>query len=172
MELQIRFADHADLSRLSRLSEETFRAAYSSFNTPEDMEAYVEANFSEKSLQRQIGKEKNKFLLALNGNELAAYAKLSLNPAEHLNAKNPLEIARLYTSAALIGKGIGKRMMEEILTYARGANIDLIWLGVWQKNLKAVAFYQREGFEIAGTTAFTLGNDVQEDFVMTKQIFK
>ena len=98
------------------------------------------------------------------------YAKLNPKCDAQEGAEHPLEIARLYTRPARIGKGIGKQLIRAVEEYARNNGHDAIWLGVWQRNFRAVNFYQREGFRIAGTLQFVLGVDVQDDFQMLKWV--
>jgi diamine N-acetyltransferase len=164
-----RFATAADAAPLRQLSEDSFRAAYTWFNTEEDMTYYVQTSFSLEKIQAELADPALKFLLAVDEEEIVGYVKLSFHTALETNAKNPAEIARLYTRVDLIGKGIGKLLVQEAARFAAANNFDGLCLSVWQQNPKGVKFYQREGFEIVGTTTFLLGKDVQDDFVMLKK---
>jgi GNAT superfamily N-acetyltransferase len=170
MRLFFRFARFSDASALRAISEETFRAAYAEFNTEEDMDSYCSEHFSSGNLQREISDPGLKFLLAVEDGEILGYAKLNLLPGKKPGAENPLEIARLYTRVDLIGKGIGKMLVNEAVHFARENNFDSVCVDAWQKNTKAVKFYEREKFVITGTTQFVLGKDVQDDFVMVRSL--
>lgn len=170
MKIIFRFATSSDASALRAISEQTFRSAYAQFNTVEDMESYCSEHFTLENILAEISDPRLKFLLAVEGNEILGYAKLNRAPGKKPGAVNPLEIARLYTRVDLIGKGIGKMLVNEAARFARENNFDSVCVDAWQKNLKAVKFYQREGFEIAGTTQFILGKDVQDDYVMVRSL--
>lgn len=167
----IRPALPSDLIPLRELCIRAFRNAYDWYNTAEDMNGYVNDYFSSEKIESELTDPSFHYLLAFSGEEIIAYAKLSLFPGELKNSsERPLEIARLYTSPELIGKGIGKKLIEASAAYALQNNFDSLCLSAWQKNEKAVAFYKREGFQIAGTTHFVLGKDVQDDFIMVKRL--
>lgn len=160
----------SDAGELASLSVKAFRAAYEAFNTPEDMDAYCRNNFSAEAILHDLNDHTLFYLLAFRENEIIAYAKLNLHPGKKPGANYPLEIARLYTKPELIGQGIGKAMTDEIARMALEKGYDSVCLDVWQRNFRAVNFYWREGFFITGTTTFTLGSDVQDDYVMVRKI--
>jgi diamine N-acetyltransferase len=68
------------------------------------------------------------------------------------------------------GRGIGKILLDKAITVAREARLVYILLGVWEKNPKAIAFYRKQGFEQFDTHNFVIGDDVQTDFLMKKQL--
>ena len=79
-----------------------------------------------------------------------------------------LEIARIYAVQKSIGKGVGRALMQHCIEIARQRNFRIIWLGVWEKNQKAITFYSKWGFEKFGDHMFMLGNDPQTDWLMKK----
>ena len=109
-------------------------------------------------------------LLAEQENQILGYVKLVPGGSEDLKFIRPIEIARLYSAVHTIGNGIGKKLVAAACDFARKNGYDGVWLGVWQKNFRAVNFYQREGFRITGVTDFKLGDDVQDDFVMAMKV--
>jgi ribosomal protein S18 acetylase RimI-like enzyme len=80
------------------------------------------------------------------------------------------ELVRIYVDQALIGRGVGAVLMQASLDEARRMGCDAMWLGVWERNERAQAFYRRWGFEVAGTQPFQLGADPQTDLVMGREI--
>ena len=50
----------------------------------------------------------------------------------------------------------------------RGARA--VWLAVWERNLRAQAFYRKCGFEDCGAKDFVLGRDRQTDRVMVRAV--
>ncbi len=166
----IRTPHISDLLDLRELSIASFVHAYGQFNTAEDMENYLSTNFTEENLRKEISDPELHFLLAFEKGELVGYVKLNLQSKPKGDAIRPLEILRLYTKPNLIGGGIGKEILQAVGKFAKARDYDSVRLDVWQKNFRAVNFYQREGFKICGTTQFLLGKDVQDDFVMIKKM--
>lgn len=169
MKLAIRRSQISDLNSLRELSIDSFVNAYAAFNTEEDMQYYLSTNFSAEKIQEELSDPNLVFLLAVEQDEVVGYVKLGIDPGTKAGATKPVEILRLYTRPDRIGKGIGKIILGGVEEYARANNHDAICLDVWQKNFRAVNFYQREGFSICGLTQFVLGKDVQDDFVMIKR---
>lgn len=168
--ITIRPAYISDLPALRILSIAAFVHAYAAQNTEEDMRKYVTTHFSEEKMLAEFAETTLHFLLAFENEELVGYTKLKFDSGVKGRAERPLEIARFYTKPERIGRGIGKQMLAAVEDYARANKYDAIWLGVWQKNFKAINFYQREGLRILETTQFVLGEDVQDDFVMMKKV--
>ena len=65
------------------------------------------------------------------------------------------------------GRGAGQQLMKQALVDAARAGCDRLWLGVWEHNPKAMAFYKKLGFQIVGAQAFMLGQERQRDLVMS-----
>ena len=81
-----------------------------------------------------------------------------------------LEIERIYLKKKFQGKGLGKKMIEFAKEKAIQKKKNRIWLGVWEKNPKAIGFYEKVGFEKIGTHIFKVGNDEQIDYVMVLKV--
>ena len=168
--ITFRSATLNDAAALRELAISSFVHAYERYNTPEDMQKYLSEHFSEENIIKEIFDGNILFLLAMREKQIVGYAKLLFHTQYEVDAKNPIEISRLYTRIEKIGTGIGKLLVEEIVRYGVHTGFDAICLGVWQKNTAAVRFYEREGFIISGTTTFVLGTDVQDDFIMLKKL--
>lgn len=168
--MNIRVATTADLANLRKLAIDAFINAYAVFNKETDMQQYLKENFSEDVLRAELTNPEIVILVAEQENEILGYVKLVPGGSEDLKFNRPLEIARLYSAVQAIGSGIGKMLVTAVWDFARKNSYDGIWLGVWQKNFRAVNFYQREGFRITGVTDFKLGDDVQDDFVMAMKV--
>ena len=83
---------------------------------------------------------------------------------------NPAELARIYADAEYHGRGIGVALLETCIREARGSGAETLWLGVWEKNPRAIAFYRREGFSEVGEHTFKVGEDHQRDVIMTRPL--
>jgi ribosomal protein S18 acetylase RimI-like enzyme len=167
--INIRVANAADAEMIADLSYRTFCDAFASFNTQENMDKFIRNDFNKKKLIAQVSEPGNIFLLAYQHDELTGYVRLfeSHNPPE-LGETDAIEISRIYVENKITSKGIGSLLMQKCIDVAREKNRKIIWLGVWEHNTRAIAFYKRSGFEIFGDHVFMLGNDTQTDILMKK----
>lgn len=166
---QIKKANSADVAILCKLGEQTFIETYGHQNTPENLQAYLSKHFSQKQLLSEIQTEGTIFLMVELDEEMVGYAKLRVNKAE-FSDRNALELERIYVKKEFHGKKLGAYLLEQCIEKTKAVGCDLLWLGVWEYNLKALNFYKSWGFEISGTHIFVLGDDEQTDYLMTKEI--
>jgi ribosomal protein S18 acetylase RimI-like enzyme len=171
MSIIIRQATTADAPDIAALSRQTFYDTFAEFNTEADMEIFMNNSFSLPQLVKEVGAPENIFLTAFMDDELVGYAKLTVNknPPE-LDGLAAMEIGRIYAAQKTIGQGVGKALMQECIRIAVKENKQVIWLGVWENNQRAISFYNKFGFEKFGSHDFVLGNDVQTDWLMKKNI--
>ena len=169
--LTIRYAVPADAALIADLSRQTFYETFASFNSKENMDMFMNEQFAREILMKEVAAPGNIFFLAMEGEEPLGYVRLreNNNPPE-LNGINAIEIARIYAVTAAIGKGIGKTLMQECIRVALERKKELVWLGVWENNQRAIDFYTRWGFEKFATHVFMLGNDAQTDWLMKKTL--
>ena len=166
----IKKATSSDTALLSEIGYETFSATYDAFNTKEDMVTCLSQSFNLAKMEDEILNDKNIFLIAYQEAIPVGYALLKHNHSEALNANHPLEIARFYARTSFIGKGVGKALMLHVIDYAISVDADYLWLSVWQPNTRAINFYTKFGFSIHANTTYLLGNDLQDDWLMKKEL--
>lgn len=156
-----------DLKELQDLARRTFSDAYGPMNTEADMRLYLEIGFSDKKMRGELKNPDSHFYLIRLDGKAVAYLKVNLAAAQtNLMDPKSLEIERIYVLKELQGRQIGQMLLDKALEVARENELEYIWLGVWQKNHRAIRFYERHGFRIFDTQTFTLGADVQEDWLM------
>jgi GNAT superfamily N-acetyltransferase len=156
---------------LARLGAQTFRDTFGPDNTAEDMTAYLAQAFGPEKQASELADPGTTFLVAEAKEEAVGYARLREGPApEGILAGRPIEIARFYTVGSWIGRGVGAALMARCLEHARHRGCDIVWLDVWERNLRAIAFYRRWGFTEVGTQAFVLGLDIQRDLLMARPV--
>jgi ribosomal protein S18 acetylase RimI-like enzyme len=172
MSLIVQQACTADAANIAAFSRQTFYDTFAAFNTKENMDKFMNESFSMDRLMAEVGAEGNIFILALLDGELAGYAKITeSNNPPGLGHVSAIEIARIYAGQKVIGQGVGKALMAECLRLAALKNKQMIWLGVWEHNERAISFYKKIGFEKFGEHDFVLGDDVQTDWLMKKDLY-
>lgn len=171
MSVTIRYADRSDDKLIADISQRTFYETFAPDNSEADMNKFLSEQFTIGKLMLEVGAPGNTFLLAHYDGQVAGYAKLRTGkiPPE-LPSNNSLEIARLYAMPGYIGKGIGAALMKRCIELALEDHKDTIWLGVWERNQRAIDFYHKWGFQKFGIADFLLGNDLQTDWMMYKDL--
>lgn len=169
--LVIRYALPAESQLIADISRQTFYETFAESNTTEDMENFMNEQFSRDKLIKETEEPGNIFLLAYEDSEAVGYAKMRDGEKRpEFKGLCSIEIARIYALRKSIGKGVGRELMQKCIDIAREMNRDIVWLGVWEKNERAIQFYQKWGFEKFAEHDFVLGNDVQTDWLMYKRL--
>ena len=169
--ISVRFATSQDAELIADISRQTFYDTFASQNTVEDMNKFLNEQFTREALINEVSTKDNIFLLAYDQDEPVGYVRLrDNNNPPSLGSTNAIELARIYATPTSIGKGVGKALMQKCIELAEKGKKDFIWLGVWEKNQRAIDFYTKWGFEKFADHDFVLGNDVQKDWLMKKKI--
>ena len=133
------------------------------------MADYMQKAFNPLQIREELVEEKAIFLIAEIENETTGYAKLIVDSREpEVTGERLIELARLYSKQEFLGKGIGAKLMEKCFEIAEEFGCDAMWLGVWEFNPRAQAFYRKYGFYEIGKHIFQLGSDAQTDVLMQK----
>ena len=170
-ELKLRRAVQADYVILAEFGRRAFLETFGPDNRPEDMEAYLAGAFSPELQAAEIAEMGSVFLIAEIDGVLAGYARLLEGHApEGLQAEHPVELVRIYADQPWIGHGVGSALMQGCLDEADRMGCDWIWLGVWERNERAIGFYHKWGFSRLGTHIFKLGSDLQTDLILARRI--
>lgn len=169
--MKIRHGITQDARMLSELGARTFYDAFARENTPENMDAYLKKSFSPQIQLDELSRSDVLFLIAEVDNIPVGYAQLILNSREEsVEGNMPVEIRRIYALQEYIGKGVGSGLMSSALHEARERGCDVIWLGVWEKNSRAIDFYRKWGFREMSTHVFSLGDEPQTDWIMALKL--
>ena len=167
----IRVAEPGDTVLLADLAARAFTGAFSKVNTPQDMATYLVDSFSPQKLAAELALPGSLFLILEADLEPVGYARLLAGSSETcITGARRVELVRFYLLQAWTGQRLGDLLMQACIDQARGGGADVIWLGVWQENSRAIAFYQRWGFVEVGTQTFLLGQDIQSDYIMARRL--
>ncbi|MES2180395.1 MAG: GNAT family N-acetyltransferase [Gemmatimonadota bacterium] len=169
--ISIRQATPADAELLAALGSETFQDTFGPENTDDDMAMYLGAAFGAEQQLAELSDPRHTVFFAEREVGTVGYVMLREGPPpDGVKEPDVLEIVRLYSVKRSIGSGVGAALMQRSLDEAAARGKSAIWLGVWEHNARAIAFYRRWGFSIAGTLPFTLGSDHQTDYVMVRRV--
>ncbi|WP_371364661.1 Spermidine/spermine N(1)-acetyltransferase [Sporomusa rhizae] len=160
-----------ELSALQKIAYKTYKETFACMNTEANMNAYLEEAFSLDKLRHELLNEASLFYFIYQDNKLAGYLKLNECKAQtdiydHLS----LEVERIYVLSEFQGKGLGRYLMDKAIAVAQERKKTYMWLGVWEKNKNALEFYKKNSFYEIGTHAFVMGDDVQKDYLLRKDL--
>jgi ribosomal protein S18 acetylase RimI-like enzyme len=166
-----RRAAPGDAALLAELGATTFTETFAAANDPADFAAYMAEAFGESIQRAELEDSDVTVILAERAGEAVGYVLLREGPAPSLvRGFDVLEIVRLYARQSAIGTGVGSVLMQRCIHEAATRGKEALWLGVWEKNVRAIEFYRRHEFFEAGTQPFLLGTDLQSDLVMVRRI--
>jgi ribosomal protein S18 acetylase RimI-like enzyme len=168
---EIRFAVLGDAAQLAELAERTFRGTFTAQNTAEDMELHCRESYGTAIQAGELAAADRACFVASEGAGLIGFAQLRWGHApECVAAKFPGEIQRLYVAREWHGLGVAQQLMQACLEELARRGSEVAWLGVWERNPRAISFYRKFGFNEVGAHVFPLGRDPQRDIVMMRAV--
>lgn len=167
----IRHADPNDAEQLAEVAEQTFRDTFGSQNTAADMDLHCRLSYSEAIQAREISALNMVTVLAHEGGRIVGFAQLRWDSAPQcVVATAPGEIQRLYVVKEWHGHGVAQDLMDACVREAQRRGSDIVWLGVWERNPRAISFYKKSGFVEVGDHVFPVGRDPQRDIVLARPV--
>jgi ribosomal protein S18 acetylase RimI-like enzyme len=163
----IRAISISDLAQLQKIGKTTFAETFTEHNTKEDLDKYLEESFSNETLTAELTNPHSSFYFAEIEHNVVGYLKINFSASQtELKDNEALEIERIYVLQSFHGKKLGQALYEKAIQIAKEKKVHYLWLGVWEKNNKAIQFYKKNGFVQFDTHIFKLGNDEQTDIMM------
>jgi GNAT superfamily N-acetyltransferase len=167
--MRVRKATLADVAVLTALGRRVFGQTFEAGNDPNDLRAYLDEAYVEARQRDEIADAGIDTLLLEEGDALIAFAQLRDGPpGSGVAGARPIELWRFYVDLEWHGRGVAQVLMAAVEDTARARGGSTLWLGVWERNVRAQAFYRKQGFTVVGSQIFTLGTDPQRDLVMAK----
>jgi GNAT superfamily N-acetyltransferase len=167
--IQLREPDGRDAGLLSDMGSQTFIQSYGSTLEPTQLAAYVTQAFSEERMALELKDPGIYYLLAWDQGQACAYAKLvPSHLPEALSLTQAIELKRLYVIPEYWGQRVGTRLMGALLDWASAHGCPNMWLRVWQKNARAIAFYQQWGFRHVGQEPYHVGDSSETVQLMVR----
>ena len=167
IKFDVQLVQKADLLALQEISRQTFFDTFGEVNSDEDMNRYLEVNLSLNQLTEELNNPSTSFFFAKSNNEILAYLKLNEAKAQTEKREVPsIEIERIYVRKEYQNRGVGQFLLDFSFQLTKDKKMKLIWLGVWEHNVSAIRFYERNQFQLFGKHSFILGSDEQTDLLM------
>jgi diamine N-acetyltransferase len=170
--MTVRLAAITDARALAELAEHTFREAFHAMNSPDDMALHCRQSYSPAQQTAEILASDRATLLYDTEAGLAGYAQLRWGAAapECVTGPTPGEVLRFYVRSEHHGHGVATALMDAALELLSQRGCRTAWLGVWERNPRAIAFYRKQGFVAVGEQTFVLGTDHQRDKVFVRPL--
>ena len=169
--MKIRNVNIQDIEKLKGIGKRTFTETFSSDNSEENITEYLDNGFSTEQLKTELIDKNAEFYFAELKGRVIGYLKVNSGQSQtEIKDKNYLEIERIYVLKEYHGKKVGQLLYEKAIKIAKSKNAEYVWLGVWEKNPRAIKFYEKNGFVPFDKHIFKLGNDKQTDIMMKLKI--
>jgi ribosomal protein S18 acetylase RimI-like enzyme len=166
-QIEIKRVTIFDINELQSIGRQTFFETFATENSESDMKKYLDENFRTDKLKGELMIPDSEFYFAILRNKVIGYLKLNFGQAQtELKDLSALEIERIYVLKEFHGQKVGQILYDTALQIAKRANVSYVWLGVWEKNLRAISFYKKNGFVAFDQHIFTLGDVEQTDIMM------
>ncbi|MBN1639161.1 MAG: GNAT family N-acetyltransferase [Ignavibacteriales bacterium] len=171
LRIRIKKCNNEDLNDLLKIGIDTYFDTFNKYCSKDVMENYLEEAFERNKIHSEMMNKDSHFFFVYANEKLSGYLKININDAQcDLKDENGLEIERIYVKKEYKGKGIGYSLINFGIEKAKEFKKDFIWLGVWEKNREAIEFYKKNGFSEIGMHSFRMGNEIQNDFVMKRNL--
>jgi ribosomal protein S18 acetylase RimI-like enzyme len=168
-DMTVRRATPEDAPALTAFGRRVFAATFAAENAPGDLQSYLDGAYVESRQREELNDSGIDTLLLEIDGSLAAFAQLrNTPPPSGIGGDAPVELWRFYVDPGWHGRGVAQHLMRAVEDAARVRHATELWLGVWEKNVRAQVFYRKEGFTVAGSQIFMMGADPQRDLVMIK----
>ena len=169
--IEIREAALQDIPAMRQVAISSYADTFAASNSKENMEAFFEEAYNLEKLEEELREQNSRLLLALEGDAQVGFLRLrESGEVVNLLGQNTIELQRLYVLTSAQGKSVGRLLMETAIAYARQKKYEWIWLGVWEKNIRAQRFYENWGFEKFSEHTFWMGDDPQIDWLLKKKL--
>lgn len=171
LRMTIRRGTAADAATLAALARETFFDTFAATNDATDMAIHLERAYGVAQQTAELTDPGVITLLVEEAAQAVAYAQLRTGHVpECVTGAGPLELWRFYVRRDWHGRGVAQTLMARVIAEAGQAGAQTLWLGVWEHNHRARAFYGKCGFADAGEHVFLFGTDPQTDRIMAKPL--
>ncbi len=152
---------------LAALKADTFVETFGAENDPQQVRDHVARHFTPEAVERSLAEPDSTTWCLVEAGALVGYLKVNRGGAQtEPGLADGLEVEQLYVRATHHGRGLGGRLLEHAMGTARDEGFPFVWLGVWERNARAIAVYEHLGFVPFGDHTFLFGDEEQRDVLM------
>jgi ribosomal protein S18 acetylase RimI-like enzyme len=170
-EIVIKQATLDDVALLQQIGRQTFFETFAPHNSEVNMTKYLQERFALDRLTAELANPLSEFYCAWLNGRVIGYLKLNSGTAQtESQGDDAMEIERIYVLHEFHGKKVGQLLYEKVMEAAHAKQVHYVWLGVWEENVRAKRFYEKNGFVQFDTHIFRLGDDEQTDLLMKKTL--
>lgn len=165
--IHIREVRQEEIGQLVQMAREAFLQAFTEGNKPKNVAHYLDEAFTEKQFEKEWRDDGSQFFVVDRAGQIIGYTKVNEVPSQtDIHDPDSLEVARLYVLEDYLGLGVGKKLLDMNIALAKQKGKSYLWLGVWEKNARAIRFYEKNGLKIFGSHPFPFGDEIQTDYLM------
>ena len=169
--LQIRLARADDALCLGALATQVFLDTYAVMGVRTSVAEYVRASFSTGVMQNLLANPEVMICVAEFNDHVVGFAQVGMDAAQPLvQALRPAELDRLYVQRPFLGQRVGAQLLREAEELAAQRGADALWCSTWLHNVRALRFYERQGYTNLGSSIFLLGHERHDNRVLSKDL--
>ena len=154
-----------DIASVRHIALTTWLATFSSFIPETDIRLFYDEWYSVEKLTGLCNAPMAKGFIAVVDTQAVGFARTSYNQNE-----KKFYVHSLYVLPEGQGKGIGTKLLDAAEQFARTFSADGIWLGVMTKNVTALSWYKRIGFQFDREEPFAMGKTVVQHLIGLRKI--
>ena len=163
----LRSAQPLDAAPLAALASRTFQETFEGLYPEEDLQAFLFSAYGEDHQAKELADPLWRTFVLASEDRLLGFAQLVMDSPLHGKVPDgAAELRRIYVLREAIGQGLGARLLERVLEETRAAGAPALWLGVWEHNDRAQAFYRKYGFSRVGEHTFMVGSRADTDHLL------
>jgi ribosomal protein S18 acetylase RimI-like enzyme len=171
LNIKIQQINNSHIAALQQIGRQTFSETFAESNSAENMAKYIEEAYSYEKLSAELNNPNSFFYFAMLDEKVIGYLKINMGESQtELKDNDALEIERIYVLKSFQGKKVGKMLFDKAIEIAKEQQVAYVWLGVWEKNKRALQFYSKNGFVEFDQHVFVLGDDAQTDIMMKLEL--
>jgi ribosomal protein S18 acetylase RimI-like enzyme len=161
----------ANLDEVIQIGRKTYYDTFHATNSEETMEKYLDEAFDPIKINEQLKNPDSHLYFLYAEDTVVAYLKVNLPPSQtDYNDPDSLELERIYVKSEHKGHGYGTFLIDATISMAKEFGCKYVWLGVWEHNEQALAFYRKMGFTVFDQHSFRMGDEIQNDFVLSRYL--
>ena len=168
-DLQIRIAEPEDAKIVALLARITFAETFGYLFEKHkgDLRVYLDHTFGVEKILRSLGNPVNRYWLGFVAGLPVSFAKVKYpSPIPLAQTGNVAQLQKIYVLRDFVGGGIGRPLIDAVLSDSASRQVDTVWLDVLKENARAIRFYERRGFRMIGEDRYTIGAQTFEFHLM------